>query len=169
MAAQSPTAPPPEALDGDDAVTVGPLFPGGLLAELALGVGRGRSLVFGLGTTTDAGGLAFRAGFRAFRGRLGPLRRDAWAGLHGFFGGGAEAGSWAATAMGSARRFFASGPSVRALWWAVGAGIELPHGERERRVLRLELGLAMLARGVYRAETDVALLPVFGLRYGIRF
>ncbi|MCB9738293.1 MAG: hypothetical protein H6747_03430 [Deltaproteobacteria bacterium] len=159
----------PDADAFDAGLSIGPAFPGGLLAEVDLGVGAGRVLYAGLGTTTDAGGVAWRGGLRVRRGWLGPLHHDVFCGVQGYTGGRGEAGSWAAIGLGSARRFFAAAGSISAAWWTIGTGASWIHGVAGDRVLRLELGAAMLIEGAYRDATNVALLPLFGVRYGLRF
>lgn len=155
--------------DFDGGISVGPAFPGGLLAELEVDVGSGRSLFAGMGTTTDAAGLCWRAGMRVLRGALGSWQRDVWLAVQGLSGAAGKTGSWTGAALGSPRKLFEQGPAVDAMWWAVGAGLSLPHGADGMRILRLELGAAMLLDGRYRTATDVAILPSFGLRYGLRF
>jgi hypothetical protein len=159
----------PEAIDLDGSISVGPAFPAGLLAEIEVGLGQGRSLYAGAGTSLDGGGLGWRAGMRLFRGFIASFERDVWVGVLALRGAKNVAGTALGVGLGSGRALFDRNSAPSALWWAGGAGFTLPHGERQRRTLRIELGAAFLVDGAYPPKRDVALIPTFALRYGLRF
>lgn len=150
-------------------LTVGPLFPSGMVAEIGLQIGDDRWLTLAAGTTLDAGGVGWRVGWRQAVAAVGLGWLDVFATLTGLRVGPAQGSGWAGMLLGSGRGLFDAARTVSPVFWGGGLGCSLPHGRDRRRVLRLELGALLLLHDRYPADQDLALLPLVGLRYGVSF
>gem|GEM_PF-3914833 len=175
--------PPPQPMKdpvvpGVVRILAGPVFPLGLQVHADLPLGDNRWVMAGLGTTANSGGVTWRVGMRGAPVKLDAFRVDAWAAAMGFNLGNEtsapEEGEKKAAPppealpiiLGSGRFLFEEGRGIQAMWWGAGAGVSVPHGDKNGRILRMEIGLLVLADDRYPPERDFALLPMFGLQYG---
>lgn len=185
---QSEGAPTPQTKAGKPAVaegrpidiSLGVVFPVGVMASAVVEVAARRSLIVGVGGSPDYRGFGWQVLFRGEQHALGPLLLDGWVGVVGLSaepesGAQSRRASSSAVLLGSGRGLFDRNRSVFAMWWNAGVGLTWRHGEvvrrrghrpTGRRFARLEFGALLLLADAYPAERDYALLPSASLHYG---
>jgi hypothetical protein len=136
-----------------------------------------RHLTLAIGSDLVDGGVNWKIGIRGEPLKLGSIEFDLWAAvmglnddaIEGHEGGEAELLEPTIERIASASGRFLMMPTrdVQPIWWGAGGAVAWRHGDKRRRVLRLNLGGLLLFSDRYPANRDFAVLPSVAVQYGI--